>query len=625
MTEEMQFDIEKTDENDPEKNLFIEFAEKWVTCALPKKDEDPELYNRVISSQMHDHKPTCKKKKSFCRFNFPRFPSKKNLIAKPLDDLDMEESKRDEILKKAQEILQTVKDNLILLDRKKISYDDCGGDDEQAIHKFITVTCGISNYDDYEKALQISERGKVLILKRSVAERNVNNYQPTFLKAWNANLDVQLCIDAHAVVTYITDYFSKGDAGFTQLLKKAIKDTKGQDRKSRLNEFKKLYFTYRQVCAAEAAYRLIPAMHVKFSNIHVVFLTTGFPKHRICIAKKVSDKNATEANEELGDEDDEVTKEAEKETFTIEGREGEYTEPVTMHEKYAGRPVALEKMCLAQFVVSYEVCHRIKDDVFGDNVDFSEETGDLKDYTTGKELPLYIRLRDGKTKMRLRRSQQVLRIHASRHKKTNHEQTYSELLLFLPWFDEAELFADPDDENKCKQLYLDKKEIIETNRKKIFPFAKTIEVLYDMAEAEERPAHIYDNLDPEGQQDNLECEEQMEPLDTSELPDEPTNPPQMNAKNRASRKESCIVKPIELGTDEQMLQDARSLSFEQKVVFNMYIDFIKKIIIKETGKPIDIDAPQLKITGKKCKVYFYKILFLLSNISFLNFRWRRLW
>ena len=526
----------------------------------------------------------------------------------------MEETEKDEKIKNAQEILKTVKEHLILLDKKELEYDACNGNDELAIHKFITQTCGISNYEDYEEALKISERGNVLILKRSVAERNVNNYHPTFLKAWNANLDVQLCIDAHAVVTYITDYFSKGDAGFTQLLKKAIKDTRGQDKFTRLNEFKKLYFTHRQVCVAEAAYRLIPALHVKYSNIHVTFLATGFPKNRICIAKKVSDENAIEGDEEIvQDDEEEATKDAQKDTFTIEGRDGQYTEPVTIHDKYAARPKVIENICLAQFVVSYEVCHRIQDAVFDSDLgDFSKATGDLRDYTTNEELPLYIKLNDGKTKMRLRKTQQVLRIHASRHKKSNHEQTYSELLLFYPWTDEKILCAD--NENDCKKLYLDHEETIEINRKKIFPFSKTIEVLQDMVSDEERPAHVYDNLDAEGQQDNLECEEEMEPLDTSELPDEPSNQPEIGSKNKASKKESCIVKPIVLESDEQMLQNARALSFDQKVVFNFYIDFVKKILIQMNGKPIDIEAPKFIVTGNSMlglQKHYYVILYLI--------------
>ena len=122
-------------------------------------------------------------------------------------------------------------------------------------------------------------------------------------------------------------------------------------------------------------------------------------------------------------------------------------------------------------------------------------------------------------------------------------------------------------------------------------------MIQDISNAEERPAHIYDNLDAEGQQDNLECEEEMEPADTSELPDEPTEPPKSSSNNKATKKESCIVKPIVLVSDEQMFQNARALSFDQKVVFNQFIDFVKKILIQRTGKSIDIDAPQVIVTG----------------------------
>ena len=46
-------------------------------------------------------------------------------------------------------------------------------------------------------------------------------------------------MDLHAVVTYITDYFSKEDAGLTKLLKQAISDKKGCDDFERLNHVKK--------------------------------------------------------------------------------------------------------------------------------------------------------------------------------------------------------------------------------------------------------------------------------------------------------------------------------------------------------------------------------------------------
>ena len=81
-------------------------------------------------------------------------------------------------------------------------------------------------YEDYKEALQISEKGDVIILKRRVNERFVNSYNPCFAKAWNGNSDLQFCMDMHAVVTYITDYFSKEDRGLTKLLKQAISERK---------------------------------------------------------------------------------------------------------------------------------------------------------------------------------------------------------------------------------------------------------------------------------------------------------------------------------------------------------------------------------------------------------------
>ena len=202
--------------------------------------------------------------------------------------------------------------------------------------------------------------------------------------------------------------------------------------------------------------------------------------------------------------------------------------------------------------------------------------------------------------MRLRQSQKILRIHASKHKKTNHEQLYSEMLLFSPWNDEEkELY--PDNESKCKEEYLKRCGDIEANRYEIYPFAKSIEVMQEMVNTDfERPAHIYENLDAEGQQDNLECEDDMEPLDETELPDEPEDP--NNPRRRPSKKpglnrESFIVKPMVLPNREQMIQNARSLSFQQKLAFNKFVDYCKRIIIQRTGHYIEIIAPKLVVTG----------------------------
>ena len=44
--------------------------------------------------------------------------------------------------------------------------------------------------------------------------------------AWRGNLDIQFSYHSFAIVTYITDYLAKADAGVTEALKKALKETK---------------------------------------------------------------------------------------------------------------------------------------------------------------------------------------------------------------------------------------------------------------------------------------------------------------------------------------------------------------------------------------------------------------
>ena len=99
----------------------------------------------------------------------------------------------------------------------------------------------------HHDALRISHRGKTIILKRKLNERMVNNYNPHFLLAWNANMDIQFCLDNYSVVTYITDYLTKGDAGLTQELRKALIDCKGSNNMETLNYLKMAYFKLSQI------------------------------------------------------------------------------------------------------------------------------------------------------------------------------------------------------------------------------------------------------------------------------------------------------------------------------------------------------------------------------------------
>ena len=127
-------------------------------------------------------------------------------------------------------------------------------------------------------------------------------------------------------------------------------------------------------------------------------------------------------------------------------------------------------------------------------------------------LPKYISLKDGLGMMRLRSHPAVMRIHNSR-KKDGHEQQYSELLLFTHWRNEVDEFH-PDNGKECVKVYNERKELIKQNKEAIYPGEGMIDLLENMDLDDQRPAHIYDLLDGERQQqkeDDLEAGAENDP------------------------------------------------------------------------------------------------------------------
>jgi hypothetical protein len=65
-------------------------------------------------------------------------------------------------------------------------------------------------------------------------------------------------------------------------------------------------------------------------------------------------------------------------------------------------------------------------------------------------MPEFIMLKNGKI-MRRRSFQAVIRMHKFKERLNPHEYFYSEILLFRPWFDESEIYAESLE--RCKNLY----------------------------------------------------------------------------------------------------------------------------------------------------------------------------
>lgn len=56
----------------------------------------------------------------------------------------------------------------------------------------------------------------------------INNSNPEWIKAWNANMDMQICLDCYAVITYITDCYMKDESGTIEHIRKAL-ESEGND------------------------------------------------------------------------------------------------------------------------------------------------------------------------------------------------------------------------------------------------------------------------------------------------------------------------------------------------------------------------------------------------------------
>ena len=344
----------------------LQLADDLVSCRLPPPDSGEEKLRKIVSEvQQHGHTKSCLKYNGSCRYGFPKLPTPRTLLAKPLEQTNpnMSEKDRSEKKKRAAEVLSNA----------KILLEDPNFDEAMKIEDFYKAIG--TDEKEYLEFLSISERGRVLVLKRDLKERNVNNYNKEMILAWNANMDIQLVVDPYAVISYIASYMNKDENATTPFMREALSANAGKEAKEKLKTLREAYLTHRQVGASEAAYRAIPALKMKDSNISCIFVTTGFPNNRSVFFKKIKDEfdeefendfesgNVMEQGEEGSDSESEEQSENQKppprKKLKIEGRPGTYEESITVHLRYSNRPRLLEAMCLAQFAISYVYTSRI--------------------------------------------------------------------------------------------------------------------------------------------------------------------------------------------------------------------------------------------------------------------------
>ena len=207
--------------NKEEREVAANFVDAFVTCSL----DIEALTDTVKEVQEHYHTKTCRKHNTTCRFGYLRFPSNRTLIAQPLNkEAFLSERAYTEEKKRLKDVLDLVKEVLAQLKEEELRAITI----EQILSR-----AGVQSKDYYD-ALQVSQSGACIILKRTPREIYINNYNPEWIKAWDGNMDLQVCLDFFAIITYITDYYTKSEAGMMATLKAAANTCKGQNTKDQM-------------------------------------------------------------------------------------------------------------------------------------------------------------------------------------------------------------------------------------------------------------------------------------------------------------------------------------------------------------------------------------------------------
>ena len=588
-----------------EREITASFVDSFITCSL----DDPGTRDIVQEVQKHSHRETCKKKGNSCRFGFPRYPSERTIIAQPLheDDYPTEEAFK-ESKARYKKILSDVKEVLQQLDEEEL---------QTLTLADILSRAGVQS-QDYHEALGVSQTGSCVILKRKPSEIFINNYNPEWIKAWNGNMDIQAPLDFFAVITYITDYYTKAEPVMTLALKDAAKQCRGKGKKEQLRFMAQAFMTHRQMGECEAYYRMIPSLHLSQSNLKCVFVATGFPWNRSKFLAKVEeagkdkilDVNPGECDVEEVDQD-ERGKWPSK-TIEIPGHEGHFRPAPPIHEKYACRPKSLENMCLAQFAISFDPARgklEKDEESVAEDLEISSDQR-IVSWNPDHEVPLPSKIKLSKNLglMRLRGHQAILRMHKFREDRDPHEYFYSDLVLYRPWRNEKELH--PKDFEACLQLFLetddgealkkeeDRRSKIEKTKEKLFPHRNNVEEARAVLETlpEQRPQHIGDQLDAENELENDEPEMDDEVQDDEYAARDPQHLKNLT-EDESSNQEKTVYRRIDISNKEAMAKSVQMQDPEQRMFFDVFIKFAKQTRTSEKCGIARPKPPLLKLHG----------------------------
>ena len=189
----------------------------------------------------------------------------------------------------------------------------------------------------------------------------------------------------------------------------------------------------------------------------------------------------------------------------------------------------------------------------------------------------------------------AMRIHKKSQDKDPYRYFLSELMLYSAYTDEQELGCD--DEERCKEIYLENKENIQYVKRYVMPFSQGVEearhYVEEAMKKTDQDETIGNRLDPQHEQEIIECQVEEDLLHPDFV--------QVNPDNLESEDNSVQIKKtfrtIQIKTNDELLEEARHLDKFQKRVLHVAIRFAQNLMISKKRKMPSPSGPLLMVHG----------------------------
>ena len=179
----------------------------------------------------------------------------------------------------------------------------------------------------------IGNKARFYILKRDKGAEYINPYNPDLLRAWQANMDIQMVGSVYGAANYVCHYMCKDKPQeLKQLISRKLDELPdGCNQRQRLLKIGNTLISHRILSAQEAVYRTT-GLHLRGSTRSSIFVNTARPEKRTCILKSRQQLRA------MSTEDDDIFQ-------------------TGLFKRYAARPDGepFDNMSLAHFAKWYNV------------------------------------------------------------------------------------------------------------------------------------------------------------------------------------------------------------------------------------------------------------------------------